>query len=254
MNIKLLIAAHKAYQMPQDPMYLPIHVGKEGSTTNLSYIGDNGGDNISLKNSNYCELTAIYWAYKNLSADYIGLVHYRRHFTLHKKKDKFSAILTQPEAESLLSKTPIILPKKRHYFIETNYSHYIHAHHKEGIDRAGEIIKKDYPDYFSAFETVMNRTSAHMFNMFIMRQDYFNAYCTWLFDILFQLEKTLDISSYSVYEARVFGFVSERLLDVWLEAKGISYQEIPIMFMESQNWFVKGFGFLKRKVFGSSFS
>lgn len=38
----------------------------------MGYIGDNTGDNISLRNSNYCELTGLYWAWKNLKCDYIG--------------------------------------------------------------------------------------------------------------------------------------------------------------------------------------
>lgn len=247
MNVKILVAAHKSYRMPKDDIYLPIHVGKEGKDLELGYIGDNTGDNISTKNPTFCELTGIYWAYKNLEADYIGLVHYRRHFSLRKKGEKFDRILNAEELASLLQQTDIILPVKRNYFIETNYSHYIHAHHKEGIDLLGSIIREQYPEYALAYDTVMNRTSAHMFNMFIMRKDYFDDYCKWMFDILFQIEENLDISGYSAYESRVFGFLAERMLDIWLETKNLSYKEVHVMFMESQNWFKKGFLFLKRK-------
>ena len=96
----------------------------------------------------------------------------------------------------------------------------------------------------------MNRTWAHMFNMFVMRQDLYDAYCQWMFDVLFELEKRLDISSFDAYNARVFGFVSERLLDVWLEKNQIAYKEQNVSFMESQNWIKKGGLFLKRKFFG----
>lgn len=247
MNIKILVATHKAYRMPEDSMYFPIHVGKEGKDFDLGYQGDNTGENISNKNTTFCELTGIYWAYQNLSADYIGLVHYRRHFCLHKTRDKFAGVMTFDEAKELLSQYPILLPKQRNYFIETNYSHYVHAHHAEGIDMLREIIERDYPEYAPACRTVMNRTHAHMFNMFVMRNDYFHEYCDWMFPILFKIEKNLDISDYSVYEARVFGFLAERMLDIWLEKNKYSYKEIPVRFMESQNWFKKGFLFLKRK-------
>ena len=79
MDIKILVATHKKYWMPEDDVYLPIHVGREGKA-DLGYVGDNTGDNISEKNANYCELTGLYWAWKNLKCDYIGLCHYRRYF------------------------------------------------------------------------------------------------------------------------------------------------------------------------------
>lgn len=251
MTIKILAAAHKAAPMPDSPIYLPIHVGREGKPS-IGFIGDNTGDHISSKNKNYCELTGIYWAYKNLKADYIGLCHYRRHFYIKKKENKMASILNEEEAARLLKEAPILVPSRRKYYIESNYSHYIHAHHREGLDLAGKIIASRYPEYKASYDLVMNRTWAHMFNMFVMKKEYFDSYCGWLFDILSQVEKSLDISSYSPYEARVFGFISELLLDVWLEGNQLPYREVPVMFMESQNWLIKGFGFLKRKFFPSS--
>ena len=93
----------------------------------------------------------------------------------------------------------------------------------------------------------MSRTTGHRFNMFIMKKDKFDAYCAWLFDILFELENRLDISTYNKNDSRVFGFVSERLLDVWIETNDIAYKNIPYVFMENQNWLVKGGNFIKRK-------
>jgi hypothetical protein len=110
-----------------------------------------------------------------------------------------------------------------------------------------KIIRETYSAYVPAFEKVMNRTWAHMFNMFVMRQDLYNQYCQWLFSILFELEKRLNISEYDVYESRVYGFVSEVLLDVWLETNQIAYAEQNVSFMENQNWLKKGGLFLKRK-------
>ena len=80
MSIKIIVAAHKKYWMPTAPVYLPVHVGAEGKAA-IGYTPDNTGDNISIKNPHFCELTGLYWAWKNLDADYLGLVHYRRYFT-----------------------------------------------------------------------------------------------------------------------------------------------------------------------------
>jgi hypothetical protein len=247
MNIKIIVAAHKSYWMPSDPMYLPLHVGAEGKQS-LGYSGDNTGDNISLKNPNYCELTGLYWAWKNLQADYIGLVHYRRHFTVTGAKgSKQERVITQPQMEAVLNKTDVVLPKPRNYFIETNYSQYAHAHHAEDLDTTRAILEERYPQYLAAYDSVMQKTVGHRFNMFVMKKDKFDSYCQWLFAVLFELERRLDISQYSKNDVRVFGFVSERLLDVWLETNHVSYQELPYIFMEKQNWIVKGMNFLKRK-------
>jgi len=254
MNIKIIIATHKKYWMPEGDIYLPVHVGAEGKTDaqgnplDLGYTRDNTGDNISSKNKNYCELTGLYWAWKNLDADYIGLAHYRRHFTLKNRGDKKQRPITRGELEKLLTKNDVLLPKKRNYFIETNYSQYVHAHHETDLTTTREIIAEKYPDYIKAYDESMGRTTGHRFNMFIMKRDKFDAYCEWLFDILFELEKRLDISDYSDNDARVFGFVSERLLDVWIETKHNPYKDIPYVFMEDQNWLVKGTNFLKRKL------
>ena len=252
MNIKLIVAAHKAYRMPEDPMYLPLHVGKAGKDLDLGYQGDNTGENISEKNATFCELTGLYWAWKNLDADYVGLSHYRRHFRGKKGKDKWDCILTSAQAEELLKTTDVILPKRRNYFIENIYDHYCHAHPSEGFDMALSLAAAQGENYAQVVADLKKRTWTHNYNMFLMKKDIFDGYCQWLFDILFAVERTLDISSYSDYDKRVFGFVSERLLDVYLEGGGISYVEIPVMFMESQNWLKKGGAFLKRKFFGRS--
>ena len=90
-SVKVIIAAHKKYQMPHDDMYIPLHVGAEGKLDqdgkklDLGYVKDNTGDNISKLNPSFCELTGLYWAWKNIDADYIGLAHYRRHFCITKK-------------------------------------------------------------------------------------------------------------------------------------------------------------------------
>ena len=245
-NAKIIVATHKAYQMPADSMYVPVQVGAEGKAS-LGYAVDNVGDNISAKNKNYCELTGLYWAWKNLDADYIGRAHYRRHFSVRSKGDKWASILTADELNQLLKENDVILPKPRNYFIESNYSQYVHAHHAIDLDTTREIISEKYPGYLKAYDAYMKRTIGHRFNMFIMKKEKFNDYCSWLFDILFELEKRLDISQYNQNDSRVFGFVSERLIDVWLETNSIKYKEISCMFMEKQNWIVKGFNFLKRK-------
>ena len=251
MDIKILVAAHKKYWMPDDDVYLPIHVGREGKA-DIGYLGDNTGDNISAKNANYCELTGLYWAWKNLKCDYIGLCHYRRYFAgknIHSNdvEKKKAGILKRQDYEKLLQEYDVILPVKRNYYIETVRSQYEHAHNKSDLDEAERIVKELYPEYSVAFTKVMGRTKLHILNMFVMKKILFDEYCSWLFSILFKLEKRIDITNYNQYEARVFGFISERLFNVWLEKQQLNVKEMPVVNLEKVNWVSKAYKFLKRK-------
>lgn len=247
MTIKIAVAAHKPYPMPEDAMYLPVQAGR-AIHEDLGYTGDDTGEHISEKNESYCELTVLYWSWKNLDADYIGLCHYRRHFANGQLGDKWNRILTEPQAELLLKDTDVLLPKPRNYWIETNYSQYAHAHHAKDLDAARAVIAEEHPAYLDAFDTVMNRTWGHRFNMLLMRRDVLDSYCSWLFDILFRLESRLDTTGYSAYDRRVFGFIAERLLDVWLEVNHPHCRELPVVNMESQHWPKKIIAFLLRKL------
>lgn len=227
-------------------MYLPLHVGSACHDP-LPFQRDDEGENISSKNPYFCELTGLYWAWKHLDADYVGLCHYRRYFAGHGAAVKGKHIASRQELEALLRTGDAILPRKRNYWIETNYTQYIHAHHKEDLDTVREILCRRHPGYVAAFDSYMARTKGHQFNMFVMKKPLLDAYCTWLFDVLFALEQQLDISAYSVSDQRVFGYVSERLLDTWMETNGVRYEELPVVNLEPQNWLKKGGNFLLRK-------
>ena len=249
MNIKVIVATHKKYRMPKDGMYIPLHVGAENKKP-IGYQGDNIGENISYKNSSFCELTGLYWAWKNLNADYIGLVHYRRYFKgKTKQKDAFEKILNQNEAESLLKNVDIILPRKRKYYIENIYNHYAHTLYVEPLDKTRNIIEVYYPDYLPSFDKCMKHTYMHAFNMFIMSKEKLNQYCQWLFDILFKLEKEVSYEKYNAFHSRFPGRVSELLLDVWLDKNGYEYTEVPFIYMEPIKKTKKVMSFLKAKFF-----
>lgn len=254
MNIKILVATHKKYNMPLDNMYMPLHVGKEGKQ-NLGYQGDNTGDNISDKNQSFCELTGLFWAWKNLKCDYIGLCHYRRYFTVRSagekilnKNKKLNLILTNEEVTKLLSEAEVIVPKKRNYYIETIWSHYKHAHKIKDLEETRNIISQIYPEYLESFDKVMNQTKLHLYNMFIMDKNKFDDYCKWLFNIILKLEKNIDISDYDSYQKRVFGFISERLFNVWLEKNKFPTKEVDVINLDKINWPDKIVKFVKRKI------
>lgn len=265
----IVIAAHKPYRMPNDDIYLPMHVGASlhpEVDLGQQFIADNTGDNISDLNAAYSEVTALYWLWKNCDADYKGLVHYRRHFATTNTverllaRDRFDRIARREDVEAALSRKTkdgstieIVLPKKRNYYIESVYSHYAHTFHAEQFDETRKLLLEKQPMYVPAFDEVMAGKSAHIFNMFVMSRRRFDEYCAWLFPILDELTNRIDPNQYDAFNARYPGRVSERLLDVWLKTRGYAYTELPTVSPEPVNWFKKGGGFLLSKLTGKKY-
>lgn len=257
-DVKIIIAAHKPFNVPKDrEMYLPIHVGSYGKDS-IGFQRDDEFDNISSKNPYYCELTGLYWAWKNLDNDYIGLVHYRRYFA--KKNKKYSEsfkideiILDKEDVSKFLDENDVIVPKKRKYYIESLYSHYAHTFDARHLDITKEIISEHCPEYLASFEKVMQQRSGYMFNMFIMKKELLNDYLTWLFPILDNLFEQIPIENLTPFEARLFGRVSERLFNVWLDYKKIVPKEVPFVYLEKINYINKAKSFLEAKFFGKKY-
>lgn len=269
MKINVVIAMHKPYEVPEDTLYLPLHVGAKGKEPiqdghGNQIQGDNTGDEISDKNPRYCELTGLYWAWKNLDADAIGLVHYRRYFKGKTKgNDKMQQVLTDAEVQDLLKDNDILVPSKRKYYIESLYSHYGHTFDVKHLDMAREIIAEKYPEYLPACVAAYTCTWGYMFNMCIMKKNYMDQYCRWLFPILEELEQRLevagDLDKLSAFDARLFGRVSEILFNVWIrymqsQTDAPKIAEVPTIHMESVNWVKKGTAFLGAKFFGKKYS
>lgn len=269
MDICIIVASHKKYAMPADAMYLPLQVGaelmkekdKNGATMELGYAKDNTGDNISALNPEFCELTGLYWAWKNLDSDYIGLSHYRRHFSSGRKdKNPWKRILTYHEIEPLLPRVKVFLPAPRKYYIETLSSHYAHTFEASHLEITRDILRESYPDYISAFDAAMKRTGGHMFNMLIMERSFLDRYCAWLFSVLFALYERVGVEGMSPFQLRYCGRVSELLLNVWVEEelrrgnlKKSEIMELPYIYMEPIDYPRKISSFLMAKFFGKRY-
>lgn len=247
----IIVAAHKKYRMPQTDLYLPVHVGAAGKD-DLGYARDDWGDNISAKNNHFCELTGLYWAYKNLNPKYLGLVHYRRFLGERPfyRGNKYDNLLTRNTVDRLFERYDVIVPKKQHYVIESVASHYMHTHNAQELEVARQIIAELYPAFVKDWDDVMNRRSAHMFNMFVMKYEEAQSYCEWMFSILFELEKRIDLSQYDAFQARLFGRISEFLLDVWINHRHLTYAEMPVVYMGNIDWPRKIVSFLKARFAG----
>ena len=249
-QVSILVITHKMYEFPHSAIYHPLFVGGKCGQNSVRFLMDNTGKHISEKNPSFCELTGLYWAWKNqffCNSKYIGLVHYRRYFRGNGEKLKGKIILSEKEILDLLKEYDCIVPKKRNYFIESIYSHYQHAHYVKDLNCTREIISKLYPEYITSFDAIMQGRKIHIYNMFVMSSENASEYCQWLFPILFELEKRIDITQYDNYQKRVFGFIAERLFNVWLVHHQLKFCEIPVVNLEGENLLKKAINLLKRK-------
>lgn len=227
-KVKIYIAAHKKANFPKEEIYIPIHVGAEGKE-DLGYLKDNTGDNISNKNPNYCELTGTYWMLKNDDSDIIGLTHYRRYFFKKWNSNKLEDVLNKKDIEEILNQYDIIVPEKTKIIKYTVKQAYCKLHKPKDLEECRKILKEKYPEYLDSFDDVLSKKSFYACNMFITNKKIFNDYYNWLFDILFELENRIDISTYDDYNKRIYGFMSERLFNVWLKQNSkLKIKEVPV--------------------------
>ena len=222
-KIKILVALHKQAEVYRDDVYMPIHVGEAlHPDLNLGVQTDDSGDNISLLNPLYCELTAQYWAWKNLhDVEYIGLCHYRRYF---EKK------ITEENIESILDGNDVILSSK--YFFRSNILNWqFSALTPEDVTLFYLYLKRRFAANKEKFENYfLKQNWINPANMFVCKKDLFDKFCEWQFDILGDL-KTLILPSPYSREKRILGYFAEALLPFFFYLNDCSVKEMPLVSM-----------------------
>lgn len=244
----IYIASHKEYWVPSFEEYKPIHVGAANTDNRFVEICDNTGVAISDKNKNYCELTGLYWIWKNdLTSDIVGLCHYRRYFDFKDSQNIFirqliadknfknylNDFINPVKVEHYLKDADIVLPIQ-HELGCSMQEQYCNDHIANDFYVAKEVIADLYPEYKESMEYVFGCKWIYLYNMFIMKKSVFNNYMEWLFNILFEVEKKITIST-DPYQARVFGFLAERLLNVYVYHNKLKIKEVPIVFIDDNN-------------------
>lgn len=246
----VLVAAHKPYWMPGDPLYLPVQVNAANASAVIpGFARDNEGDNISYKNPRYSELTALWWGWRNVECEALGLVHYRRHFAGAGEK----GVLSADEAAALLAQVPVVVPKARNYVIESVASHYAHTHDAAHLEALRAGVCAVSPARLDVYDAQMSSTKVHMFNMLLMRREVLDPYCVWLFDVLEVAEKRIDFAGMTPFEERCVGRLGEFLLDVWLRSEDVPFAEVRLRELERVNWVKKGVSFLAAKFLGKRY-
>jgi len=206
-----------------------LHVGP-GQSWGDSCLYDSTGDNISEKNPYYCELTGMYWIWKNGKEEpdeLVGIEQYRRFFIMEELQ--YLTVLGKEWVDKFLEDSDIIVPRKD-LLGKSVRDHYAFCHRKEDLEVLERIVRVLYPDCSETLEEVLQRDWIYTCNMMICRKSLFDRYCGWLFPILFAAEKEIDVNAIDdTYQKRVFGFLSERLFNVWLLKENLICKELPIL-------------------------
>lgn len=223
MSVKIFAMTHKKFEVPNNPMYVPLHVGHRGAKEDFGYIGDDTGDNISDLNCYYAELSGVYWVWKNYhSNDYIGICHYRRFLT-----NEEGYIFSEEEYEEIFKKYDIMTTKQLE--LPNSYYHGFGAHHNiEILDETGCVIAELFPKYYDTFISLVNKNKTYFGNIMVASKKIYDSYCEWLFAIFFELQKRIDLTFADDYHKRVFGFISEFLLYVWVTVNGLRAHECRV--------------------------
>lgn len=245
---KLFIVTHEKNPILVNDILEPIQVGNNNNL-HPEIIRDNTLDNIASKNNNFCELTAAYWIWKNYhEADYVGICHYRRYFNFFnpiynlkpsaqkkisiakfKQTKTFttSAKVLDKKINAILSHHDIILTRPYKFKKNTLTKNYCDDHRPEDWELTKKIIIEKYPDYKDSVTSFLDEgIYFHIGNMLICSKKLFNDYHEWLFSILFELESKITIPE-DPYQARVFGFISERLINLYVYHNQLRIKGVP---------------------------
>ena len=236
MNIFVPVVTHKLFDesilTKVNGVYKVVKVGKGVSDVDANdrgWLCDDTGDNVSEENPYYCELTALFWNWKNRDEDITGLVHYRRFFVNYKAGSTQLAddILSADDIELILKRRKIILPYPQIKVpnCAVLYRNKLKKEQDPHWVILEEIIHENHPDYIDAFEHVIyDCETTYFMNMFITTRSLMDEYCTWLFDVLKRYDQKIAAKGEERI-SRVDGFLSETLLHVWV-AKRFKRDEI----------------------------
>ena len=226
-KIKILVACHKPEKVYEDNVYIPIHVGRSLSRYKNEMngmIGDDTGENISVKNQYYCELTAHYWAWKNMSCEYIGLCHYRRYFETKFSNENIDSMM---EGYDIICSYPIYSK----ITLGDRLSKYSSL---EDFQIFMFTLHKYYPNMYNSALATLKGCKHIPYNMFIMRKENYQNFISWQFDLLEKFEKQIRFSNYSRCK-RILGYYAEALVPIYIDYYGLKAKYDRIIPMIGQN-------------------
>ena len=256
-KLNIYVISHKKSRLLLQETLSYLQVGSNNDLGE-GWLRDNSGDNISNLNPYFCELTGIYWAWKNTKSDYYGFMHYRRFFSFNKDEnrpvvyeDNISDLALEKHKifdqniQELVGNFDLILPIHENFQDCFRIGNSMKKQYKlspheeiEDFNLALEILHNKHPEFDKYVKKGLSAKRMYLYNMFIMKSDLFNSYCEWLFPIVFELHEKTNYEKRSIASKRMVGYVSERLFSIYvcyLKAtnKNLKVKELPVVFFEN---------------------
>lgn len=230
MSTKIFVMTHKLFEQPKNAMYIPMQVGHALSgTLHGDYLRDDDGkDNISAQNPYFSELTGMYWVWKHWrETENVGICHYRRFPVMRERQGGPERLMTEADCERILREYDLITTEK--LTLHSNYyDGFAVDHNLYDLQVTEQVVREKYPAYYDCFEALVHNNKVYFGNICVMPKGLYDAYCSWLFDILFEVQGRIDVSGYDGYRKRVFGFLSEFLQMVWIQVNHLRPYECRI--------------------------
>jgi len=222
-KVRIYAMTHKKYDFPEDSLYCPLFVGAKQAADDFGYLRDDTGEHISEQNPYYCELTGLYWIWKNeKDADVAGLCHYRRYL-----QNNAGKLFNREQILQILSHYDVMTTRK--VVLDCSYLEgFSGKHNRKDLLLTGEVIAELYPEYRLDFERLIQQNTTYFGNMMICKKALLDDYAEWLFTILFALQKRVDMTGYNDYQKRLYGFISEILLMVYLQHNHLRVYECDV--------------------------
>ena len=246
-RVAIYVVSHKPFTIPTDDgLYIPLMVGNKQDEIYSELLCDQYGDSIAEKNLRYNELTGLYWIWKNSNAEIVGICHYRRYFVtpVGKMLNLLLSKLIGVNKKWLINsdyilkackKNDIILHNKT-VFISGNKNSLMKMIDYKVIELAEVVMREMYPEYLSVYFKIINGKKAHLLNIMICKKKWLDKYCEWIFPLLFEIEKRLDINYPNELFSRSMGALAERFLDIWVMKNHLSVKECFTINTEKIDW------------------
>ena len=223
----------------ENEIFFPVRCGAVfDKRPDVSIVGDNTGDNISERRETFCELTVMYWAWKNVEADYYGLCHYRRYMSfrddilpediygnvccdyLNDRAVSFYGLDNVSHIHDILSQYDFVYTD---FDVSNDGFKNVYKQFSvlptldvKNLDVALDVLKEKYPQFMPYAKKYFEGKHLYPCLMFVMKRDIFNEWCEWIFDILFTLEKRMNITNYCLESQRTIAHIAERFFGVFI--------------------------------------